>query len=316
MRNLLYDFIRILLAIQVFMTHFFQYAYQRLDSDNYFLQILLNNNLSIKLFFLFSGFFVYKYTPMIRRNIKQLFYFQLKRYLRLIIPLFFSFAIYLIYRQNFTLTDLFIYSLYKGFEKEIALNPALWTLKAEIIGHAVLSLFIFLYYINNVTRFIGFLLSAICIVLLPYTVFHFLGCIIALISKKDHISLSAFQKISLLVISIYLVGYSGDLALYPSTQPLLLYHLFTGLGIVMLFYLIISLDVKLYSKNFMAFLTQLYYPVYIFHFPVILTFSKPLYIQNMYLNFLITTLIVFLIAAIFYVLFERRLNGYLKRKLT
>lgn len=117
-----------MLAVEIFITHFYKYKLERLYFENPLLNSIVNNNLSVKMFLLLVVF-SYAMTTKNQLDIKRAISKVTNRYLRLSVPLLSVFILsnYFL-ANNISIIEIIKNSFFTAFTKEMPDNPALWTL--------------------------------------------------------------------------------------------------------------------------------------------------------------------------------------------
>lgn len=342
------DGLRGLAAVVVTIAHFFQIYYPAIFNGdinaihtqngieniiyNTPLNLILNANFSVCIFFVLSGyvlsikFFKYRKKEVIISS-------AVRRYFRLVVPIAASLVIahILMNTNSFFLKDIinisqtdvidrysinygFLTILKQGFFEVFffdveTYNAALWTIKYEFIGSFII--FVFLLYCGNSPKRKYVYIILMITFLNSYYLAFILGVMLADINNNHNLSAkSSYIKTSaIFIIALFLGSYpysdvNDTIYSYLSLNFLTVnsfrfYHI---IGAFLLMFAILSsprIQYKL-SNKFMKFIGNISFSMYLIHFTVINSLSCYMFkllIENYgyHLSFLVTFTISFLV---------------------
>ncbi|MGE7795266.1 acyltransferase family protein [Lysinibacillus fusiformis] len=326
MRKLVYlEGLRGIAALIVVFSHFVQFYYPRLLFSNDELahnnferwlsetpiNLLYNGNLAVCIFFVLSGY-VLSLKYLMKKDINILIETATKRYFRLAIPISFSILLGyvvayfgLIYYGN--ITEITNGEMSKNYELNhnffgllklmtfdvfyygvSSYNPALWTMKIELVGSFVVFLLLPLIAIKKKIGFqivIFIIISIITIRLGDIYYFSFVaGMILCDLKQRDSVlfKINKILKFPLLVLGIYLASFPYvivDNTIYQylnvkifDLNPFILSHCIGAILILIVLLNSTSLQ-KVFSSKAFEYLGKISFSVYLTHFVVLFSFT-------------------------------------------
>lgn len=291
------------------------------------LNVMFNGNFAVCIFFVLSGF-VLSMKFFETKNEEVIVKSAIKRYFRLVIPVFVSVILFLICFSIFEKTDINILSaVYEGlygsfFTHEVHYNVVLWTMTFEFFGSFLVFLFCSIFG-KSKNRGIFYI-----IILLVFWKTYYLSFILGLLLCDLYFNKSInlnFQKNKLLkvvtfILALLMGSYPNQLGKMEQSIDInsTIYSFFSRLegadsfyhsigAFLILFLLLYSSSLKkIFSTKGFSFLGKISFSMYLTHNIVIFYFSKNLFyyfLENLKFSYFLCFIMTFFISLVPIVLF-------------
>ena len=347
-------------VFQLFLPSVFTSAPQHTRYEPYLtntpLNLILNGNFAVCLFFILSGY-VLSHRFFRNQDEERLKKSARKRYLRLAIPAFISVvipfvlikmnAIYLdriiplsatnikdIYHNDYSISGLF----YRGFigvffHNESYLNPVLWTMTYELMG-SILVFFVALTFAKSKYRW-----ALYGLLFIVFYNSYYLAFLIGLVISDVHATVNMRKmppvgSFVLLAFGWYFASYpyvgvknsiyEGVTIFGPHLNHFVFYHI---IGAALLFLAVLNNGFLqwVFSLRFFAYLGRISFSMYLLHFPLLLSFTSFFFLHlhahfrygtSVLLSFLLTLPLLFFLSHFFCKWVDERTVKQLQKRRT